>query len=98
MGRSETECSAAGHALLVGRARLPGHGALAPGFVKLIADAGSGRLLGAHVAGSQGHEAVMLAAALLECGAGRQDLAAMAFPASSPAEALADAASAAVAP
>ena len=89
---------AAGHSIVVGRAGLPGHGALPPGFVKLIADAGSQRLLGVHVAGSRGHEALMLASALLECGAGRQDLAAMAFPANSPAEALAQAAVGATAP
>lgn len=98
VGATQEECVAEGHAILVGWATLAGRGNLPPGFVKVIVDRGSQRLLGVHVAGSQGREAVVLAAALLEVGVGRPEVAAMAFPPGSPAEALAEAASCASPP
>ncbi len=94
-GLTEGQAVARGLALRVGRARVAGRGALAPGFVKLLADAGSGRLLGVHVFG-HGREAVALGAALIELGVGLPELAAMAFPAGTGAAALAEAAEAAV--
>jgi pyruvate/2-oxoglutarate dehydrogenase complex dihydrolipoamide dehydrogenase (E3) component len=98
VGAAEVESVREGHSVLVGRATLAGQGSLPPGFVKVVVDRGSQRLLGVHVAGSQGREAVVLAAALLELGAGRPELAAMAFPPGSPAEALAEAAASASTP
>lgn len=90
-GMGEDEALAQGHSLLVGRARLAGRGAHLPGFVKVLADRGSRRLLGVHVVGL-GREAVALGAALIELGVGLDELAAMAFPVGTAAEALVEAA------
>ena len=97
-GFAEAECRRRGHSVLVGRAKIAGRGPVPPGFVKVVADAGSQRLLGVHVAGPLGCEAVVVGAALFELGASRLDLAAMAFPLGSPAQALAEAAATATAP
>jgi pyruvate/2-oxoglutarate dehydrogenase complex dihydrolipoamide dehydrogenase (E3) component len=90
-GLTEAQCRERGHVLLIGRASLAGHGAVAGGFVKVLVDAGSSRLLGVHAAGALAREAVVLGALALEAGLGRGDLAPLAFPASSHAEALVDA-------
>ena len=75
-GLSEAECRRRGHSVLVGRAKITGLGPIPPGFVKVLADAGSQRLLGVHVAGPLGREAVALGSALVELGTSRLDLAA----------------------
>jgi dihydrolipoamide dehydrogenase len=95
VGPTEAQARRRGHALLVGRAAIPGRGRIAPGFAKVVVDRGSQRILGVHVAGAQGREAVALGAVLVEHGLSRQDLARMAFPAGSPAQALVEAASSA---
>jgi len=95
VGLTEAEAAAAGHSLLIGRARMPGRGAQLPGFIKLLASASSQRLLGIHAVGAGSREVVGLASALLELGASRADLAAMAFSVGSPSEALVEAAAAA---
>lgn len=80
VGLAEPEARSAGHALSVGRAQLPGSGRLRPGFVKILADSSSNRLLGVHAAGAQAREAVLLGAVAVEWGASRLDLAELAFP------------------
>lgn len=95
-GLSEEEASSRGHSVLIGRSRLSGRGAQLPGFVKIVADRGSRRLLGIHVVGP-GREAVALGAALIELGVGLDELASMAFPVGTAAEALVEAAGSAAA-
>jgi dihydrolipoamide dehydrogenase len=87
-GLTEHGARERGHALRVGRAQLPGRGALPPGFVKLVADRSSNRVLGVHVVGAQAREAVALGALAVEAGLSRLDLAALAFAEGSPADAL----------
>ena len=91
-GLTEPEAKARGHALLVGRAQLPGQGRLRPGFVKLLCDSSSNRVLGVHVVGAQAREAVVLGAVAVEMGLSRLDLVAWAFPEDSAAAALIEAA------
>ncbi len=91
-GLTEPEAKARGHALLLGRAQLPGQGRLRPGFVKVLSDSSSNRVLGVHVVGAQAREAVFLGAVAVEMGLSRLDLAAWAFPEDSAAAALIEAA------
>ena len=50
------------------------------GLIKLIAEAGSGRLLGAHILAPEGAEAIQTAALAIKCGLTVQQLAATIFP------------------
>ena len=50
------------------------------GFIKLVAELGSGRLLGAHIIAGQGGEVVQVAALAIRAGMGFQDLADQLFP------------------
>jgi dihydrolipoamide dehydrogenase len=91
-GASEPDLRARGHALRIGRAQLPGRGRQRPGFVKLLADSNSNRVLGVHAVGAEAREASLLGAVAVEAGLSRLDLVAMAFPEDSAAAALAEAA------
>lgn len=92
-GLAEPLARARGHALTIGRAQLPGIGRLRPGFVKVLSDSSSNRVLGVHAVGAQAREAILLGAVAVESGLSRLELASWAFPEDSAAAALVEAAS-----
>jgi dihydrolipoamide dehydrogenase len=93
VGLSEDAARAQGLSPWVGRASLPGAGAVGPGFVKLVGARGSDRIVGVHVLGPRGHEAVALGAVLVERGVSRLEARGWAFAPGSPADAVVEAAS-----
>jgi mercuric reductase len=85
VGLTETAARAAGHAIRVstiGLDQVPR--ALAArdtrGLIKLVADAGSGRLLGAHILAPEGADSIQTAALAIRHGLTVDDLADMIFP------------------
>jgi len=80
VGRSEEELKAAGIAYAIGKFPFAANGRAramrrAEGFVKVLADAASDRVLGVHIVGSSAGEMIHEAAVLMEFGGSAEDLA-----------------------
>ena len=80
VGKSEEELKAAGVAYTVGKFPFAGNGRakvnrMSDGFVKVLADAATDRVLGVHIVGPQAGELIAEAAILMEFGGSSEDLA-----------------------
>jgi dihydrolipoamide dehydrogenase len=80
VGRTEEELKADGLAYAVGKFPFAGNGRakvnrMAEGFVKVLADAATDRVLGVHIVGPQAGELIAEAAILMEFGGSAEDLA-----------------------
>jgi dihydrolipoamide dehydrogenase len=80
VGKTEEELKAAGQAYTVGKFPFAGNGRakvnrMSDGFVKVLADAKTDRVLGVHIVGPQAGELIAEAAILMEFGGSSEDLA-----------------------
>ncbi len=80
VGKTEEELKAAGQAYTVGKFPFAGNGRakvnrMSDGFVKVLADAKTDRVLGVHIVGPQAGELIAEAAILMEFGGSAEDLA-----------------------
>ena len=80
VGRSEEELKAAGVAYSVGKFPFTANGrakanGTTDGFVKILADAGTDRVLGVHIVGAHAGDLIAEAAMAMEFGASSEDIA-----------------------
>jgi dihydrolipoamide dehydrogenase len=80
VGKTEEEAKAAGHAVAVGKFPFTANGRAkvnltTEGFVKIVADAGTDRVLGVHIIGADAGNMIAEAAVAMEFGAAAEDIA-----------------------
>lgn len=97
VGLTEAQATEAGHAVKVGKMKLGGVGASAvyddrEGIVKIVADASTGEIVGAHVVGNRACDMVAELVAVMALGGGYAELARIVHPHPTISEAVLDAA------